>query len=156
VKSDDSGRSASPAPRRLWCPLSVGDAGVPVTVEGLDGDWRADPEALDQPFVGRTALLSPFDRLIHDRDRTMNLFDFEYVLEMYKPAEKRRWGYFALPVLHHDRLVGKLDAMTDRKAGTLIINALHEDIPFTVTMRADVEAEIEALAAWLGLRITQA
>jgi uncharacterized protein len=136
-------------------PLSVGDAGVPVTVEGLDGDWRADPEALDQPFVGRTALLSPFDRLIHDRDRTMNLFDFEYVLEMYKPAEKRRWGYFALPVLHHDRLVGKLDAMTDRKAGTLIINALHEDIPFTVTMRADVEAEIEALAAWLDLSITR-
>jgi uncharacterized protein YcaQ len=137
-------------------PLSVGDAGVPATVEGLDGDWRADPEALDQPFVGRTALLSPFDRLIHDRDRTMNLFDFEYVLEMYKPAEKRRWGYFALPVLHHDRLVGKLDARTDRKAGTLIINALHEDIPFTAPMRADVEAEIEALAAWLGLRITQA
>lgn len=127
-----------------------------MTVEGLDGDWRADPEALDQPFVGRTALLSPFDRLIHDRDRTMNLFDFEYVLEMYKPAEKRRWGYFALPVLHHDRLVGKLDARTDRKAGTLIINALHEDIPFTAPMRADVEAEIEALAAWLGLRITQA
>jgi uncharacterized protein len=104
-------------------PLSVGDAGVPATVEGLDGDWRADPEALDQPFVGRTALLSPFDRLIHDRDRTINLFDFEYVLEMYKPAEKRRWGYFALPVLHPDRLVGKLDAGTDLKAGTLIINA---------------------------------
>jgi len=133
VKSDDSGRSASPAATGVVPgePLSVGDAGVPVTVEGLDGDWRADPEALDQPFVGRTALLSPFDRLIHDRDRTMNLFDFEYVLEMYKPAEKRRWGYFALPVLHHDRLVGKLDARTDRKAGTLIINALHEDIPFT-------------------------
>ncbi|HEY6685023.1 MAG TPA: crosslink repair DNA glycosylase YcaQ family protein [Propionibacteriaceae bacterium] len=85
-----------------------------------------------------------------------SLFDFEYVLEMYKPAEKRRWGYFALPVLHHDRLVGKLDARTSRKADTLIINALHEDIPFTGTMGADVEAEIEALAAWLGLRITQA
>jgi uncharacterized protein YcaQ len=127
-----------------------------VTIEGLDGDWRADPEALDQPFVGRKALLSPFDRLIHDRDRTMSLFDFEYVLEMYKPAEKRRWVYFALPVLHHDRPVGKLDAKTDRKAGTLIINALHEDIPLTGTIRADVEAEIEALAAWLGLRITQA
>ena len=86
----------------------------------------------------------------------MSLFDFEYVLEMYKRAEKRRWGYFALPVLHHDRLVDKLDVKTGRKAGTLIINALHEDIPFTGTIRADVEAEIEALAAWLGLRITQA
>jgi uncharacterized protein YcaQ len=100
-------------------PLSVGDAGVPVTVEGLDGDWRADPEALDQPFVGRTALLSPFDRLIHDRDRTINLFDFEYVLEMYKPAEKRRWGYFALPVLHHDLLVGKARCRDRSQGGHL-------------------------------------
>jgi uncharacterized protein YcaQ len=70
---------------------------------------------------------------------------------MYKPAKKRRWGYFALPVLHHDRLVAKLDAKANCKAGTLIINAMHEDVPFTATMRADVEAEIEALAAWLGL-----
>ena len=116
----------------------------------------ADPEALDQPFVGRTALLSPFDRLIHDRDRTRSLFDFDYVLEMYKPAERRRWGYFALPVLHRDRLVGKLDARADRKAGNLIINALHEDVPLTRMMRADVQAEIEALAAWLDLRITRA
>jgi len=137
-------------------PISVGDAGVPVTVEGLDGEWRADPDALDQPFTGRTALLSPFDRLVHDRDRTMALFDFEYILEMYKPAAQRRWGYFALPVLHHDRLVGKLDATADRKAGTFTVNALHEDVHFTKAMRADVEAEIEALAAWLGLRITQA
>jgi hypothetical protein len=93
-------------------PVWVGDTGVPVTVEGLDGEWRADPDALDQPFTGRTALLSPFDRLVHDRDRTRSLFDFEYVLEMYKPAAQRRWGYFALPVLHHDRLVGRLDAFS--------------------------------------------
>jgi uncharacterized protein len=85
----------------------------------------------------------------------MTLFDFEYILEMYKPAEKRRWGYFALAVLHHDRLVGKLDAKADRKAGNLTINAL-QDVRFTPTMRADVEAEIEALAAWLGPRITRA
>jgi uncharacterized protein len=137
-------------------PISVGDAGIPVTVEGLDGEWRADPDALDQPFIGRTALLSPFDRLVHDRDRTMGLFDFEYILEMYKPAAKRRWGYFALPVLHHDRLVGKLDAKADRKAGTFTVNALHQDVRFTKAMRDDVEAEIVALAAWLGLRVTRA
>jgi uncharacterized protein YcaQ len=66
-----------------------------------------------------------------------------------------RWG-FALPVLHNDRLVGKLDAKADRKAGTLIINALHEDVRFSGTIRAAVEAEIEDLAAWSGLRITRA
>jgi uncharacterized protein YcaQ len=85
----------------------------------------------------------------------MALFDFEYILEMYKPAAKRRWGYFALPVLHHDRLVGKLDARADRKAGTLIVHALHEDVPFTGDMRTDVGSEIEALATWLGLRLTR-
>jgi uncharacterized protein YcaQ len=128
---------------------------VPVTVEGLDGTWRADPDALDQPFAGRTALLSPFDRLIHDRERTQHLFDFPYVLEMYKPAAQRRWGYFALPVLHHDRLVGKLDAKADRKAGTFAVAALHEDVRFTKAMRSDVETEIEALARWLGLTVTR-
>ena len=74
---------------------------------------------------------------------------------MYKPAANRRWGYFALPVLHHDRLVGKLDAKADRKARTFTINALHEDVHFTKVIRSDVEAEIEALAAWLGLPITR-
>jgi len=132
-------------------PLAVGDAGIPVTVEGLPGEWRADPDLLDQPFTGRTALLSPFDRLIHDRVRTSALFDFEYLLEMYKPAAKRRWGYFALPVLHHDRLVGKLDAKADRKAGVFTVNAIHQDGPWTKAMQADVDAEINALAGWLGL-----
>jgi uncharacterized protein len=134
-------------------PLQVGEAGVPVTVEGLDGEWRADPDALDGPFTGRTALLSPFDRLVHDRDRTLTLFDFSYVLEMYKPAAQRRWGYFALPVLHQDRLVGKLDAKADRRAGKFTVHALHEDVRLTKAMRADVAAEIEALAAWLGLAL---
>ncbi len=97
--------------------ISVGDAGVPMTVEGLDGEWRVDPDALGGPFTGRTRLLSPFDRLVHDRDRTRSLFDFDYVLEMYKPAAQRRWGYFALPVLHHDRLVGKLDARPTVRPG---------------------------------------
>ena len=135
-------------------PVSVGDAGIAVTIDGVSGTWRADPEALDQPFSGRTALLSPFDRLIHDRERAQALFGFEYVLEMYKPAAQRRWGYFALPVLHHDRLVGKLDARADRRAGRFVVNALHEDVPFTNSMRADVAAEIEALAAWLGLELS--
>ena len=117
------------------------------------GEWRADPEALDQPFVGRAALLSPFDRLVHDRERAQALFDFEYILEMYKPAATRRWGYFALPVLRRDRLVGKLDARADRRAGTFTVHAQHEDAPFSSAVRTDVKHEIEELAAWLGLRL---
>jgi uncharacterized protein YcaQ len=129
----------------------VGDAGEPATIEGVPGTWRVDPEALGEPFEGRTALLSPFDRLTYDRARAVALFDFEYVLEMYKPKEKRRWGYFALPILHQDRLVGKLDAAADRKGSRLRVYAIHQDVRFTPAITRAVDQEIEALAAWLGL-----
>ena len=78
------------------------------------GTWRVDPALLGRPFPGRAALLSPLDRLVHDRKRMTELFEFDYQLEMYKPAAERRWGYWALPVLYGDRLVGKLDATADR------------------------------------------
>jgi len=96
-------------------------------------------------------LLSPFDRLIHDRRRTVELFEFDYQLEMYKPAAKRRWGYFALPILYGDRLVGKLDATADRRTGVLQVNAIHRDVGFTKTMTAAVRREIRDLAHWLEL-----
>jgi uncharacterized protein len=134
-------------------PIDVGNAGEPAVVEGVKGEWRVDPAALhDGDFEGRTALLSPFDRLVHDRARAIELFDFEYTLEMYKPAAKRRWGYFALPILHGDRLVGKLDAAADRKASVLRVNRVHEDVKFTRAITTAVRAEIDDLAAWLGLR----
>jgi uncharacterized protein YcaQ len=133
-------------------PVDVGDAGEPAVVEGVKGEWRVDPRYLDGGFEGRTALLSPFDRLVYDRTRAQELFDFEYTLEMYKPAAKRRWGYFALPILHGDRLVGKLDAAGDRKAGVLRVHAIHEDVKFTRAMAKAVSAEVQDLAAWLGLR----
>jgi uncharacterized protein YcaQ len=134
-------------------PIVVGEAGEPAVVEGVKGEWRVDPAALapDRDFAGRTALLSPFDRLVYDRARTLELFDFEYTLEMYKPAAKRRWGYFALPILHDDRLVGKADVTADRKAGVLRVNAIHEDVKLTKPVRAAVEAELRDLAAWLEL-----
>jgi uncharacterized protein len=132
-------------------PTDVGEAGEPAVVEGTKGEWRVDPEALGNDFEGRTALLSPFDRLIYDRKRAVELFDFEYTLEMYKPAAKRRWGYFALPILHGDRLVGKLDAIADRKAGVLRVNAIHEDVKFTRAIAKAVQAEVNDLARWLEL-----
>jgi uncharacterized protein YcaQ len=129
----------------------VGEAGEPVEVEGTSGVWRVDPPAIGKPFAGRTALLSPFDRLIHDRRRALELFDFEYHLEMYVPKANRRWGYFALPVLHHDQLVGKVDATADRKKSILHVHAIHQDVRFTPAMTAAVHAELEALASWLDL-----
>jgi len=132
-------------------PIDVGEAGEPATVEGVPGEWRVDPEAVDKDFEGRTALLSPFDRLTYDRRRAEELFGFEYVLEMYKPKEKRRWGYFALPVLYQDRLVGKVDATADRKRSVLDVHAVHEDVRFTRAITGAVNAELEALAEWLGL-----
>ncbi|MEN3343062.1 MAG: uncharacterized protein V7644_2466 [Actinomycetota bacterium] len=125
--------------------------GEPAEVEGAAGSWVVDPAALDRDFEGRTALLSPFDRLVHDRARAQELFDFEYYLEMYKPAHKRRWGYFALPILHDDRLVGKVDAAADRKASRLRVHAIHKDVRFTRATTRAVHAELESLASWLGL-----
>jgi uncharacterized protein YcaQ len=132
-------------------PVHVGDAGEPAVVEGVKGEWRVDPTLLGEELEGRTALLSPFDRLIHDRVRSEELFGFEYTLEMYKPAAKRRWGYFALPILHQDVLVGKVDAVADRDASVLRVHAIHEDVKFTRTTTKAVEAGLEDLAAWLGL-----
>jgi uncharacterized protein len=131
-------------------PVHVGDAGEPAVVEGVKGEWRVDPAYLGDDFAGRTALLSPFDRLVHDRVRAEELFGFEYALGMYKPAAKRRWGYFALPVLHGDRLVGKVDAVADRKASELRVDAIHEGVRFGRATREAVDAELDDLASWLG------
>ena len=134
-------------------PLDVEEAGEPVVIEGIKGTWRVDPDQLGQPFTGRAALLSPFDRLLHDRKRTIELFDFDYALEMYKPAAKRRWGYFALPILYGDELVGKLDATADRSAGVLRVDAIHRDRPFSPAMTAEITVEIADLATWLDVEL---
>jgi uncharacterized protein YcaQ len=131
--------------------MDVGQVGEPAVVDGVKGEWRVDPSLLGRPFRGRVALLSPFDRLIHDRKRLTELFEFDYQLEMYKPAAKRRWGYFALPILCSDRLVGKLDATADRKVGVLRVDAVHHDVEFTTKMTGDVDREIADLARWLEL-----
>jgi uncharacterized protein YcaQ len=132
-------------------PDDVRTAGEPAVVEGVRGQWRVDPELLDQSFTGRAALLSPLDRLVFDRKRMTELFEFDYQLEMFKPAAQRRWGYWALPILYGDRLVGKLDAAADRGAGVFRVHALHRDVPFTRAMTAAVQHEVADLAGWLGL-----
>ena len=106
------------------------------------GDWVAHPDVSDEPVPDRAVLLSPFDRLIHDRARTEALWDFRYRLEMYVPKAKREFGYYVLPLLVGDRLVGRAEPRFDRKTGTLeLLGAWGE------TSRLD-EA-LELLARWL-------
>ena len=134
-------------------PQYVNDVGEPAVIEGVRGTWRVDPAQLGQPFAGRAALLSPLDRLIYDRKRMVDIFEFDYQLEMYKPAAKRRWGYWALPILYGDQLVGKVDATADRMAGVLRVDAVHQDVPFTKAMNTAIHREISDLATWLDLAL---
>jgi uncharacterized protein len=144
------------APESPAEPNDVRAAGEPAVVDGVPGRWRVDPELLDRAFTGRVALLSPLDRLVYDRKRMTELFEYEYQLEMFKPAAKRRWGYWALPILYQDRLVGKLDGTADRKAGVFRVDAVHQDVPFTKAMTAAVRHEITELASWLRLDLAMA
>jgi len=133
--------------------VDVGDVGETVVVDGVRGRWWVDPAYLDGAFRGRAALLSPLDRLVFDRKRMEELFAFDYQLEMYKPAASRRWGYWAMPILYGDRLVGKLDATADREGGVLLVHAVHEDGEWSSACRRAVDREIRDLATWLGLEL---
>lgn len=137
-------------------PVGAGEAGEPAVVENVPGRWRVDPAALaalERPALERTEVLAPFDLLLHDRKRMTDLLGFDYTLEMYKPKEKRRWGYYALPVLHADRLVGKIDATADHAAGELVVHAIHEDEPFDDGLRSAVDSRLTELARWLDLLV---
>jgi hypothetical protein len=147
---------ARPRALEAWHePYDVRDVGEPARVEGVRGSWRVDPSLLDDGFEGRTAILSPLDRLVFDRKRMEELFAFAYQLEMYKPAAKRQWGYWAMPVLDGDELVGKVDATADRDAGVLVVDAVHEDGDWSARRRARVDTEIDALGEWLGLEVAR-
>jgi len=130
-------------------PNGVEDVGEPAVIDGVKGEWRVDPSYLVGTFSGRAAVLSPLDRLIFDRKRMAEIFQFDYQLEMYKPAATRRWGYWAMPILHGNRLVGKIDATTDQKRGVLRVDAIHRDEPFSKTMTEEVTRELTDLATWL-------
>lgn len=137
-----------------WIP--VGTAGEAATVEGSTWKWRVDPDALatlDDDPGGRVAFLSPYDGMLMFRAFITELFDFEYVLEQFKPKPQRRYGYFAHPILLGDRFVGLLDAEVDRERNALKVAAVHELLPFDEGEMEIVRLEIDDLAAWLGVRV---
>ena len=129
-----------------------------VQVERLEEPAYIHPDRLgllDEAASGQleptlTTLLSPFDPLVWDRQRARDLFDFDYMIECYTPAAKRRYGYFTLPILHHGRLVGRLDPKAHRAQGVFEIKALHLEpgVPASQELAADLAAALRRLAVW--------
>jgi uncharacterized protein len=124
---------------RLLAEKRFRSLGVRLTPQG----WEAHPDVADDPVPDRVTLLSPFDRLIYDRDRAEALFGFRYRLEMFVPKAKREYGYYVLPVLVGDRVVGRIEPRFDRKTKTLDVLGEWDDT-------ARVDEALEGLATWLG------
>jgi uncharacterized protein YcaQ len=108
------------------------------------------PEANDGPVGTRVTFLSPFDRLIHDRDRAEALWDFFYRLEMYVPKAKRVHGYYVLPILRGDRLIGRIEPVLDRKAGVLRVNGVFAEPGAPASAAPGIAGAVRRLAKWLG------
>ena len=115
------------------------------TLERLERGERWEP---------RPTLLSPFDNLICDRARTRRLFGFDYTIEIYTPKSKRRYGYYAMPILHGDRLIGRIDPAMDRKSGRLTILSVHAEPGAPADRRTGeaVASAIQDLAVFVGAR----
>jgi uncharacterized protein YcaQ len=126
----------------------------PVRVEGGGEQWWVHRDALgllDEEWRPRTTLLSPFDNLICDRDRTERLWDFAYRNEMYVPKHKRRFGCYVMPVLAGERLIGRVAPRMDRKRGELVVEGVFaEDACAGSMAAAPVAAAIESLASFAG------
>jgi uncharacterized protein len=123
---------------------------VPVEVDGLQGRWVTHRDLLDASFRGRTTLLSPFDDLISDRERTERLFDFRFRLEIYVPKTKREYGYFVLPILRGERLIGRIDPLFDRRARVLKVQGVYAEPTASASDGPPMRRAIGELATWLG------
>ena len=141
-----------PGADRVLAQLVRDGVAVPVTIEGLAGDYYVHADNVDVRFAPRTTLLCPFDQLIRDRDRTEALFGFRYKLEMYVPVAKREFGYYVLPILHGSELIGRVDSAMDRKTGRYAVKNVYAEpgSPATASAGPAIAGAVRELAEWLG------
>lgn len=135
---------------------------VPVEIKSADGTWTQAlaPGDIESRLSNapaptkRLRILSPFDPAIRDRKRLHRLFGFEYTVEMFVPAAKRKWGYYVYPILEGDRFVGRIEVKADRKAGTLnVVNLWHEPkVKWTSSRTDKLNAELDRMARFIGIR----
>ncbi|MEP3225448.1 MAG: crosslink repair DNA glycosylase YcaQ family protein [Parasphingorhabdus sp.] len=144
---------------RFWA-AAAADQLIPISVESTTGDWTdmvapADIETLlDQAPAPSTRLriLSPFDPAIRDRTRLLRLFGFDYRIEIFVPAAKRRWGYYVYPLLEGDRFVGRIELKADRKAGLLKVIQIWQEpsVQWTKARNKKLDAELVRLSRFIG------
>jgi uncharacterized protein len=140
------------AARNATAQLVEANVLIPVNVELWKQPAFLHVDAREPRQIEAHALLSPFDSLVWNRQRTHRLFDFHYRIEIYTPAHKRQHGYYVLPYLLDERLVARVDVKAERKTSTLVVHAVHyEPGVDRRKVRQSLSEDLKAMAAWLSL-----